>query len=99
MKHAGGRKNHSASYKAKVALEAIRGQRTIAEIAQIFSVHPSQIAIWKKHLSENAQGLFERGAVQKTERAQEQLRDTLYQEIGQLKVELDWLKKKSGSLY
>jgi transposase len=90
------RKNHSPAYKAKVALEAARGNRTVAEIAQAFAVHPSQIAGWKKHLITHAQDLFEHGAVAKSERADEQLRDELYKQIGQLKVELEWLKKKSG---
>ena len=93
------RKNHGAAYKAKVAIEAVRAQRTVGELAQAFSLHPSQIAGWKKHLLEHAQSLFERGNLKRGERAEEQLRNALYQQIGQLKVELDWLKKKSGSLY
>ncbi len=96
MRKAGIRKNHSAAHKAKIAIEAVRGQRTVAELAQAFNVHPSMIAGWKKHLQENASVLFERGAVSKAERAEEQLRDALYQQIGQLKMELEWLKKKSG---
>lgn len=96
MKKAGSRKNHSAAYKAKIALEAVRGQRTVAELSQAFSVHPSMIAGWKKHLQENAAELFERGAGKKSDRAEEQLRDALYQQVGQLKMELEWLKKKSG---
>lgn len=91
------RKNHSAAYKAKVALEAARGTRTVAELAQAFSVNPSQIAGWKKHLLEHASELFERGAATNVARADTELRDSLYQQIGQLQVELQWLKKKSGS--
>ena len=97
MKKAGTRKNHSAAYKAKVAIEAMRGQRTVAELSQAFSVHPSMIAGWKKQLQENAAELFERGAVKRGDRAEEQLRDELFQQIGQLKMELEWLKKKSRS--
>ena len=97
MKKAGSRKNHNAAYKAKIAIEAVRGQRTVAELSQAFSVHPSMIAGWKKHLQENASELFERGAIKKGEREEEQPRDALYQQIGQLKMELEWLKKKSRS--
>jgi putative transposase len=97
MKKARARKNHSAAYKAKVAIEAARGVRTVAELAQAFSVNPSQIAGWKRHLLEHAQELFERGGTTKASRADDRLRDALYQQIGQLQVELEWLKKKSGS--
>ena len=89
----GSRKNHSAAYKAKVALEAAHGKRTTAHLAQAFSVHPSQITAWKRHLLSNIQELFERGAVAKVNRADERLRDEWYQQIGQLQVELAWLKK------
>ncbi len=87
------RKQHSAGFKAKVALEAVRAERTLNELAGQFELHPTQVMQWKKRLLEGATELFnghgDRDAVQESA-----LRDRLYQEIGQLKVELDWLKKK-----
>ena len=86
------RRQHSAEFKAKVALEAIRGERTINELATEYGVHPVQITHWKKVLLEEVPTLFSsrRGAKSKEEDA---LKAALYQQIGQLKVELDWLKK------
>jgi putative transposase len=87
------RKQHSAGFKAKVALEAAKGERTLNELAGQFELHPSQVVQWKKRLVEGANELFSARADR--DRVQESaLRDRLYQEIGQLKVELDWLKKK-----
>ena len=87
------RKQHSAGFKAKVALEAVKGERTLNELAGQFELHPTQVVQWKKRLVEGASDLFsgrgERDAAQDAA-----LRDRLYQEIGQQKVELDWLKKK-----
>ena len=89
------RRNHSAQFKAKVALAAAKGDRTIAELASQYEVHPSQIAKWKKQLLESLPDIFSsRG--QNQQQDQEALTAQLYQQIGQLKVELDWLKKKSG---
>jgi transposase-like protein len=89
------RKNFSSQFKAKVALEAIRGVKTVTEIAQEFGVHPTQVGQWKKVLQEQASGIFdtERGP-KPAEPAVSQER--LYSEIGRLKMDLDWLKKKSG---
>ena len=89
------RKKHSAEFKAKVALEAAKGLKTINEIASESEVHPTQVTLWKKQLLEEIPTLFasNRGQKQKT---QEDLTAMLYQQIGQLKVELDWVKKKSG---
>ena len=89
------RRNHSAAFKAKVALEAIRGVKTVNEIAQDFGVHPTQVGLWKKELQEQAAGLFEvkRGVRPVDQSASP---ERLYSEIGRLKMELDWLKKKSG---
>src|SRR2546428_5017905 len=86
------RRQHSAEFKAKVALEAIRGERTINELAAEYGVHPVQITQWKKVVLEEVPTLFSshRGAKSKEEDA---LKAALYQQIGQLKVELDWLKK------
>ncbi len=89
------RRRFSAEFKAKVALEAVRGQKTLAELADEHEVHANQITQWKKQLLESLPEVFgrrrEQDAVQ-----QEELTSRLYQQIGQLKVELDWLKKKSG---
>ena len=89
------RKIFSGEFKAKVALEAIRGLKTVNEIAQDFGVHPTQVGIWKKELQEQAASLFEvkRGAKPVDPSASS---ERLFSEIGRLKMELDWLKKKSG---
>lgn len=89
------RKIFSGEFKAKVALEAIRGLKTVNEIAQDFGVHPTQVGLWKKELQEQAASLFEvkRGAKPVDPSATP---ERLYSEIGRLKMELDWLKKKSG---
>jgi putative transposase len=87
------RKRHSADFKARVALEALKEQRTVNEIAALYEVHPVQVGQWKKQAREGLADLFSSGRVRQ-EKDEEDLRDRLYQEIGQLKVELDWLKKK-----
>ena len=89
------RRNHSAAFKAKVALAAIKGDKTIAELASAYAVHPNQITQWKKQVLESLPDVFSRRRKQKR-RDQEALTSELYRQIGQLKVELDWLKKKSG---
>ena len=91
------RRQHSAEFKAKVALEALRGERTINALAAEYGVHPVHITQWKKVLLEEVPKLFSsrRGAKPKEEEA---LQAALSQQIGQLKVELDWLKKKVGDL-
>ncbi len=86
------RRNHSALFKAKVALEAAKGNKTMAELASEFGVHPSQITQWKKQLLESMQDIFSRRR-DRTRQEQDELTEHLYQQIGQLKVELDWLKK------
>lgn len=89
------RKNFSSQFKAKVALEAIRGVKTVTEIAQEFGVHPTQVGQWKKELQEHAGAIFDtkRGPTPADPSASS---ERLYSEIGRLKMELDWLKKKSG---
>ena len=90
-----GRKNHSARFKAKVALEAIKGAKTLAELASKYEVHPNQIRQWKQQLLDQVSDIF----VDKRRRKSnddEKLKEQLYQQIGQLKVENDWLKKKAG---
>ena len=91
------RQVHSASLKAKVGLEAVRGVKTINEIGQQYGVHPVQVSQWKKEIVERTVQLFEgkRGPAAKSkDEAGDQ--EKLYSQIGRLKVELDWLKKKSG---
>ena len=89
------RKRHSASFKAKVALEAIKGQKTVSELASEYGVHPNLITKWKKQAVEELPGVFS-GKKEKVEKENRELESELYRQIGQLKVELDWLKKKSG---
>jgi transposase len=89
------RKIFSGTQKAKVALEAIKGVKTINQIAQEFGVHPTQVHLWKKELLENAGSLFEGKRGPKPVDAQSDP-DRLFAKIGQLNMELDWLKKKSG---
>ncbi len=89
------RKTYTASFKAKVGLEAIRGVKTANEIGQDYGVHPVQVGQWKKEILAQAGTLFE------TKRGRKKADDQgdperLYSEIGRLKMELDWLKKKSG---
>lgn len=88
-------KNYRPEFKAKVALEAVRGKLTINEISKQFAVHPTQIAKWKKQFLENLPQLFDNQRRPQTE-DNEELINQLYSQIGQMKVELDWLKKKSA---
>jgi transposase-like protein len=89
------RRQYSADWKAKVALEAIKGQRTVQEIASHYEVHPTLVTHWKKQLLEGAAEIFSNGKRAAAE-ADEELKAELYQQIGKLQVEVDWLKKKSG---
>jgi len=91
----GKRRNHPAQLKAKVALAAVTGQKTLAELASEYEVHPNQIRQWKQQLLDVLPEVFSRQRA-RDQQEQEELTAQLYQQIGQLKVELDWLKKKSG---
>src|SRR6266567_5837317 len=88
------RKKHNAAFKAKVALAAIRGDRTIAELAGEYGVHPNQIYNWKKQLLDGAASVFEGGGTAAEGAASEVQVDVLYRQIGQLKVENDFLARK-----
>jgi transposase-like protein len=90
------RKKHNAAFKAKVALAAVRGDRTIAELASAFGVHPNQIYNWKKQLLDGAVSVFEGGGAAAEGRVSEAQVDLLYRQIGQLKVENDFLARKLG---
>ena len=86
------RRKFSPEFKSKVALEAIKGIQTIHEIARQYEVHPNQVSQWKRQLREGLEDVFT--DPRRSGRSEEKEKDRLYQEIGRLKVELDWLKKK-----
>jgi putative transposase len=92
---AGQRKIHTAAFKAQVALAAVKGDKTVSELASLHGVHPTLIHGWKKVLVSNAVELFENGA-KGAAVDQEALQAQLYEQIGRLKTELDWLKKKAA---
>ena len=89
------RNQYSADFKAKVALEALKEQQTLSELGSCSGVHPTLVAQWKRQLREALPQVFT-DRRQKPDRTAEELQAQLYQQIGQLKVELDWLKKKVG---
>jgi transposase-like protein len=91
------RKTHTAQFKFKVALEAVKEQKTRSQVASQFEVHPTQVGQWKKALLEKGKAIFEmphKGDEQKREKQETEL----YEQIGRLKMELEWLKKKSGQI-
>ena len=86
------RRKHDASFKAKVALEAVKGEKTLGQLSSEFKVHPNQIRQWRKHLLEYLPELFS-DRRKRVESDHEELQSELNRQIGQLKVELEWLKK------
>ncbi len=92
------RRRHSSDFKFRVALEAAKGSRTLSELAQEYQLHPHQISEWKRQLLEAGPSVFD-GRSPCQERAQEAREAELYAEIGRLKMELEWLKKKVARGY
>lgn len=90
------RRSFGGAFKAKVALAACRGDKTTAELAGEYEVHVGQITAWKKQLLEGAAGLFEDGRGKRTDEATNE--EELYEQIGRLKMEVEWLKKKAAEL-
>jgi transposase-like protein len=93
------RKRYDKEFKAKVALEALKGEKTLQELANTYSVHPNMIALWKKQLLEHASVLFEKEGKDKAQEEATRQKDELYKQIGQLQVENEFLKKKYKQLY
>lgn len=91
------RQVYDEQFKAKVALEAIRGEKTIAELASQYQVHANQILGWKKHLLENVSGLFSRKRDPQIGQMKEEM-DELYKKIGKQDIELEFLKKKYAQM-
>lgn len=90
------RKRHSAQSKFKLALEAAKEQQTINELASRHRVHPNQISQWKRQLLEEGPGLFTGHKLTRQHKAQQARETQLYEQIGRLQMELEWLKKKGG---
>ena len=89
------RKSHPPSLRAKVAIEAIKAHKTTAQITQMFGVHPTQVGGWKKQALSGMPDIFGNGREQIRQQADAE-KDELYKQIGQLKVELDFLQKRAG---
>jgi transposase len=94
---AGKRKTHTAGFKAQVALAALKGDRTVNELAGQFGIHPTLIHSWKKQLLAGAEEVFANGSKVAAVDA-EVVQAQLYEQIGRLKMELEWVKKKAASL-
>jgi transposase-like protein len=92
------RKQYSPAFKAKVALDAVRGEKTVSELASGYSLHPTVINNWKRQLLEGASDLFESPRKPPAEVSQQAQIDELYRQIGQLKVERDFLASRSAQL-
>lgn len=88
------RRKHDAAFKAKVALEAVMNDRTVNEIAAKYQVHPGQVSQWKRELLSGANSVFEQGKKATADDGHNREVSELHQKIGQLTVEVDWLKKK-----
>lgn len=93
----GMRCQHDAAVKAKVALEAIKGEKIIAQIVGEYGIHPNQIRLWRDRALAALPGAFSKGTA-KSDKEHAELEEELFRQIGRLKVENDWLKKKSQQL-
>jgi transposase len=93
------RKRYDKEFKAKVALEALKGEKTLQELAVTYAVHPNMVALWKKQILEHASALFEKEGKDKDTEDAERKQGELYKQIGQLQVENEFLKKKYKQLY
>lgn len=89
------RRKFKPAFKARVALEALKEQKTLSELSKKYNLHPNQISQWKNQLKREAGGAFEKKNNRK-EKSQQKLIEELYKQVGQLKVELDWVKKNAG---
>jgi putative transposase len=92
------RKRYDGTFKARVMLESLRNEKTIAELASDYGIHPNQITQWRRQALEELPALFSSKQA-KDEKAREEEKEELLKQIGQLKVEVEWLKKKSGILH
>ena len=92
------RRHHSASFKAKVALEALKNIEPVHAIAARHGVHPTQVSQWRKDLAERLPEVFARGGAGAAAGEAQEREKELFEEIGRLKMELEWLKKKAGQL-
>jgi len=88
------RRSFSATFKSKVALDAIKGLKTVSEIAKLHQVHPTQVVLWKRQLLEGVEAVFDGPADRKDKAADEPQTAELYEQIGKLNMQLEWLKKK-----
>jgi len=91
------RKQHSGDFKARVALDAIKGQHTLREISTRYRIHPNMVVKWKKRALDELSTIFEHDRAVK-DKESEQEKTELYEQIGRLKMELEWVKKKAGVL-
>jgi|TARA_E500000081_G_C5926229_1_gene258620 transposase len=92
------RRRHSAKFKARVAMEAIKGIKTAAEIAAEYEIHPVQVSEWKKHLMDNMDSAFEKEAKKEKQKDFRPERNALQAKVGQLTMEVEWLQKKCVQL-
>ncbi len=93
------RTRYDKEFKAKVALEAVKGEKTMQEIAMLYQVHPNLVALWKKQLQEHAATLFEKEGKEHDKEEAARKEEELYRQIGQLRVENEWLKKNYQRVY
>ena len=94
----GKRRRHEPEFKARIAIEAIKGIKTVQQIAKELDIHPVQVSEWKKVMVDGASGLFASGSRQTSEEQLEKEKEKLHAKIGQQAVEIDFLRKKSKQL-